>query len=1343
MKHLITIRVFVLLLVLTTQGYIAAQDSTSVFQRQPYELHIYTTKDGLSQVSVNDIIEDNEGFLWIATQSGLNRFDGFSFQTFNSDGSGKKSCGNYINKLLADGNKIWIGTRDAGLCYLNKNKHHFYSIEALRNFNIEDMAIDAYHNVFITLENKGVGYLDFDGSDTVYRLTTLPFFRKKSITATALFISSEGVLWVGTKEGRLFYAASKSNPNELKFKELALPLNLDKIFVINSQHANELWVGTQNQLFCVNLLTLQAEPISFISNKSTPVIYDLKWQGDILWIGTGAGLYQFDSKKRKVINKYLHQEQDLSSISNNVVYTIYPDQYGQLWVGTGKYLNLFYKNSMFKRIQNGTHGKGLLNSNIIFSILKNNNDLWVGTSGGGINLIRGQKSYTFTKESHKLPSNICFSLLADNNRIWAGTREGLAIIKNSNGSFRNMQVHNIFHNPLNTQSLSSNFIRYLYKDSKDNIWLCTSGGGLNRFTGDLSKNIIQFKQYRFQPENFNSIASDKVNYILETGKNQYWIGTDKGLSILTVDSESNTELFSRLTMNDTAILDKEVVYSLLKDKDGEIWIGTTNGLFRWKNKQLTNFDLDNGLPDNVIYGILEANNGDIWVSTNKGLSCYNKKENSFTNYHQADGLSSEEYDLHAKFIDNNGNLYFGGIDGITWFNPEDLKGQSQNSRLFIENIQIANTKNNTTKTLYPDNNQVISVRQNQFPVTINFSAVNLLHDKNTTFAYRLLPGNSNWNIIKDKRFIQLLSLPPDSYTIEIQALVQGKIKPGSQVLHIPISVIPYWWQSGWAWFAYLVILVLIIYLIFRFSLKRKMEHQENLKLKELDSLKSHLYTNITHEFRTPLTVIKGMAAEIIESMTPDDQKHFVGKIEMIERNSDKLLHLVQQMLDMSKIENGKMNVNLIRDNIVSYLQYVMESFQSMADSKNIKLVFYHETPEIIMDFDQDKIFVIASNLLSNAVKFTSPGGKVIFHVKNEKADETDNLVIKVQDSGIGISQEHLTHIFDRFYQVDNSHSNKGTGIGLALTKELVELMNGTITVKSTPSKRTEFCITLPITNHAPLQKSKQTIPYFEENELHAADVADELGNGELPLALVVEDNADVAKYIISCLTGKYRVKWAPDGAVGIKEAVISIPDIIISDVMMPEKDGFEVCDTLKQDDRTSHIPIVLLTAKATDDDRIEGLKHGADAYLTKPFNKKELFVRIEQLIKIRKQLQKKYKRVELNLIEKAEPLGEEVFLQKVLEIIKVNLDNTGLDAQIMAKGLGMSTSQLYRKLKAVSGKSTSLFIRSVRLSASKELLKTGKFNVSEVAWKCGFSDPAWFSRVFKEEFGISPTTFGK
>ncbi len=1342
-------KVIYLILFLITPLINIAQRTGAGINRHVYENYTYTTKDGLSQVSVNDIVQDNEGFLWVATQNGLNRFNGTSFQTYNNAGYRQKICGSYINVLLPDEDKIWIGTRAKGLCYFNKKKHRFFSSTKWQDYNnIEDLARDGFHNLFVTIENEGVGVLRTESTVENSRIAVLKYFSNKNITASALFITPTGTIWVGTLQGRLFYGKTKNNPAEIVFHEYFLKHKIGRILVLNEGKDNNLWVGTRGGLFRIDLSTHTQTYVDFQSSKNnSSIIYDLIWKGDDLWIATGGGLYVYNTNTQLLINKFIHSENNSSSISNNVVYSLFADQYNQIWAGTGKYLNLFYKNRVFNKIQNDDHTKGSLSSNVIFSILKNNHDLWVGTSGGGINLLRNNRCYTFTRKSHRLPSDICFSFIKNRHSIWAGTKEGLVIINNCEGNYRQMQVKSILHKPDNAASLSSNFIRYLYKDSENNIWLCTSGGGLNRFTGYADNNSMQFEHYQHHRNQSNSIASDKVNAILETAKNVYWLATDKGLSVMTFDKDNLQKTrFSRLKVNDSTLLNKEVIYALLKDLNNGIWIGTTGGLYYWNQNQLHFYNTKNGLPDNVIYAILEDRQHNIWVATNKGLSRFNKQAESFTNYHQSDGLCSEEYDLHASFMDADGMLYFGGIDGITYFNPDNLKNQEPAGHLYIDNVQLTNSAKNSIETIYPDNNQPLTIKQKQFPVSINFSNINLNYYKSTNFAYRLLPGNTRWNTIKNRRYIQIINLSPDNYTLEIREIGKNKTLPNKNLLRIPISVVPVWWQSQWAYWLYLVILILVIFGIFRFLLKRKLEHRENLRLKELDDLKSRLYANITHEFRTPLTVIRGMTNEMRESLSPTEQKRCDNKLEMIERNSDKLLHLVKQMLDMSKIEDGKMRVHLIQDNIVSYLQYVLESFQSMADAKNIKLVFYCETKNILMDYDQDKVFKIASNLLTNAIKFTPDFGKVIFHIKKETGEHHENLVIKVQDSGIGMEEHQLAHIFDRFYQVDNSHtrSGEGTGIGLALVKELVQLLHGTISVNSTFKKGTEFCVVLPILNKAPLQKAQQLdIETIKGDEQSLNSLPDSEQKKGLPLALVVEDNLDVAKYIISCIKNKYNIKWAPDGQKGIDEAIATIPDIIISDVMMPVKDGFEVCETLKQDERTSHIPIVLLTAKATDKDRIEGLSHGADAYLTKPFNKKELFVRLKQLIKIRRQLQEKYSKAAISITGKSQLTGEERFLKKVIEVVEKNLDNPELNAGMLAESLNMSESQLYRKLKALGRKSTALFIRTVRLSSARKMLETGEQNISEIAYACGFNDPAWFSRVFKKEFGVAPSSFRK
>mgnify|MGYP001153685903 CR=1 FL=1 len=539
----------------------------------------------------------------------------------------------------------------------------------------------------------------------------------------------------------------------------------------------------------------------------------------------------------------------------------------------------------------------------------------------------------------------------------------------------------------------------------------------------------------------------------------------------------------------------------------------------------------------------------------------------------------------------------------------------------------------------------------------------------------------------------------------------------------------------------LVLLLAAAYLV----ISRKMAASERKRLKEINQLKNTLFTNITHEFRTPLTVIKGMTDTVKSNLKNNQIEDVENSLEMIERNSDSLLHLVNEMLDLSKIESGNMQLQLVQSDIVPFLKYLSESFSSFAEENKINLTIYSEIDSLFMDFDSNKITSVISNLLSNAIKFTPEYGKIIVHINSVNQKEQPYLFVKIKDNGIGIPNEELPNIFNRFYQTDAStiRKHEGTGIGLALTKELVELMNGAIEVKSTLDKGSEFSLMIPVTKNAPLADKVQieaipTTPKLNESSKQIEQTLK--SDSELPLVLIVEDNMDVAHYLKMCLANTYETIHAVNGIEGIEMALEKIPDVIICDVMMPGKDGFEVCETLKTDERSNHIPIIILTAKASVDDRIKGLSHGADAYLAKPFNKKELFTRLNQLVSLRKKLINKIQNDGYNTILKKRSTDPKLqFIQKVVTLIHDDISNSNFGSEALAKKLNISESQLYRKIKAITEKSTALFIRSIRLQRAKELLSSTEKTVSEVAYEVGFNDPSWFSRAFKDEFGSSPS----
>lgn len=521
------------------------------------------------------------------------------------------------------------------------------------------------------------------------------------------------------------------------------------------------------------------------------------------------------------------------------------------------------------------------------------------------------------------------------------------------------------------------------------------------------------------------------------------------------------------------------------------------------------------------------------------------------------------------------------------------------------------------------------------------------------------------------------------------------------------------------------------------------KQMETNRLQDLHDFKARFYTNITHEFRTPLTVIMGMTENI--------KKHDKEK-QLIQRNSRNLLRKINQLLDLSKLESGSLPLHQVHQDIIVYLQYLTESFYSNATQKNIRLVFHSEEKQVMMDYDEEKIQQVVYNLLSNALKFTSSGGQIIFHASTLDQDDRPYLKLKVKDSGIGIPPENIDHIFDRFYQVDQAVNGKegSTGIGLALTKELIELMNGRIEVESTEGKGTEFTAYLPITATAVVTTSTAATKAAGERQTpqpiapgipsEADDHSETSPLADLPELLIIEDNRDIITYIKTVVRHKYKIHTAGNGALGIEKALEIIPDIIISDVMMPEKSGYEVCERLKQDERTSHIPIILLTAKATQSDKVDGLKYGADAYLTKPFDKEELIIRLEKLVEMRRLLQQRYAE-HAPASELKEPSVDDIFLQKLREHLQLHLSEAEFGVTQLAEAVPMSQMQLYRKLKALTGKTPSLFIRSFRLQKGLELLQKEELNISEIAYEVGFTDPSYFSRVFHKEFGKSPSDY--
>jgi hypothetical protein len=1318
-----------------------------------YRIKHFTLEDGLSQVSTNDLLLDKSGIVWIATQDGLNRFDGNEFKHFKHIESDSTTIsGNLTNKLLedTDGN-IWVGTIGNGLNRYDTNKDVFHRIK-LENTSDENEVISALAqdndaSIWVASRISGLHKLAYK-DDIIVQTNYL-----HNQPLSALLYDKQGILWAGGFEGRIYKLNFKNLEAFQERIETGTKGNVQSLF----NTGRHLLIGSDYGFYIFDFKTKQTDLIELEASgvvKTKHVLAFLKQDSESVWIATGNGLYLFNWKQKKVLKKIQYLGKDTNGLSNNTVQALLKLSNNELLVGTANSLNLVnFSQPYFKNISKDQLGKHLLNDNVIFSILKDGKDLWIGTSDGGLNLIRNGIVYHITDDENNptsISGSVVRAIIKDdkNQRLWLATTRGLNMLDLKNFHPNNPKFVVFHHDPENMNSINGDFLKDLVLDNENNLWGATFGHGIFRLEMDSNENV-KIVQYRNESDNPNSLKNGFTACIKVDSENNIWIGSQGGLTKLGF-SNANYEnpKFENFFRNPDSkkTMSHNSVYDILIDKKQRIWVATRHGLNLFLgNNEFESWIEQDQFPNAVVYSIQDDNNGHLWLGTNDGLIKFNPENENFSQYNVADGIQGKEFDIHAKFKDSDGVIYMGGIGGVTYFHPEALKDVDMPKPLYFSQLKIKD------EIIRPSNDvlanslfqtKALEFKQNQFPFYLQFSTIDYRLQKNIIYGYKLLPNNE-WNMLADTE-IQFLNLPSGSYTLQVNGFSRGK-EWNQPPLEMTIKVLPPLWATWWAYALYALVLGYLSYLFYNFQLSKKLAIAERNKLKDLNTLKSKLYTNITHEFRTPLTVILGLADTIKHDLEAQNYKTANEGMGIIERNGKDLLLLVNQLLGISKAESGTMELNLIQADVVPFLRYICESFQSLAKVSNIDLTMYFEIENLYMDFDDGKLQIIISNLLSNAIKFSHAGEKIIFHVKSEPINEVQCVVIKVKDEGVGIPENALPHIFDRFYQVENSYSKvgKGIGIGLALTQELVTLMKGTITVKSTEGKGTEFSLAIPITRNALTStKNKTSLINMVEDATIAQEWSLQLFDGDinLPKALIIEDNKDVAYYLKLCLQNKYHCLFANNGELGLEMAFDKIPDIIISDIMMPGQDGFEVCEILKTDERTDHIPIILLTAKTSEKDRLKGLKHGADAYLTKPFLKAELLTRLDQLILLRKRISQAFGKNKFSqILDSKDRTPETKFLQKLIQIIQGNIDNPNLGSRHVAQKMSLSESQIYRKLKAITGKSTAVFIRSVRLEKAKDLIQTTDKPISEIAYEVGFNDPSWFSRAFKEEFGHTPS----
>ena len=1327
--------------------------------QQPSGFESISTDRGLSQGMVFTLLQDREGFLWVATKDGLNRYDGYNFKVFTNDPYDPWSLSNNSVRLLSEDSKgrIWVGMEDNSLDVYDKKTGRFYRLKndaidlwGQSNVRINQVLEVADGRMLLVSNNAVLHTLRlpddyFEGNATVQiGKIDLP----DSIRIKGLFTDRKGRTWVNSFNKVLYRFEQSNNSFVTAFKGL----DITSIFSdINGQiwcsPGPFLWDGQSlhplfEQVSDVGavLLAPGSSTMWFVHNKGLRASDISQWRPGKPLSGKEPWLYDFPS------------------LNLNVAII---ERSGNIWVGTDGYglLKLNLGRQHFRHEAAGF--------SVRFLLPLGNDDFLLGAYP--IEWRRIKSGAPDSKPLNWLAPGIEVDavLVSKSGEYYAWTNQGL--IRTS------PDMKTITRLPLIEEYGDK---QPMFEDRQGKIWFagyrCTLSR-LNPANGTVTK-------FDFKDAAGPMLPSLLSTAFYEDGEGTFWIGTEEGfVRALPKNSDPADLQFTWFKNNpsDHNSLNYNHVSCLLDDYANPsryLWICTKGGgLNRLdkKNGDFLHLTTKHGLPNDVVYGILFDDDGNLWGSTNRGIFCLSRPGSNLTNpedlsnlmirkFTKADGLQDNEFNTGAFAKLPNGDLAFGGVNGLNIFDPKKALSDRFAPNVFITGILVNNQpvlpgdgSGVLTQTI--ETSKSITLTHVQDILTLEFAALDFTNPTQNKYRYQLAGINDSWVEAANRRSATFLHLPPGNYTFR----VQGSNSQGiwsDQTAELNINVLPPWWRTWWAYLGYLLMLGAGIREYFRFSVNRAklkeqlaFETREAERVKELNAMKTQLYTNITHEFRTPLTVILGMAQQVLDK--PAD--HFRSGLEMIIRNGNSLLKLVNEMLDLSKLESGKMALQLAQGDVLAFLRYLVESFRSMAESQGKQLHFLSEMDSLCMDYDQEKLRQIVSNLFSNALKFTPAGGNIYMSVSRSDEENLANLEIRVKDTGIGIPESQLPYIFDRFYQADNSHTRQGegTGIGLALTRELVKLMEGEISVKSPPSgakRGSEFMVTLPIRMNAETKMVKDehllTVKGTNAKDgtttLH--DASDLNANASLPLLLLVEDNADVVAYTASCLPD-YRLVIGKDGQEGFNLATEMIPDLIISDVMMPIMDGFELCRRLKSDERTSHIPIIMLTAKADMDSKLEGLERGADVYLEKPFQKKELLVRIKNLLDLRHHMQQFYlKTVGLSKQSVTSTLlplpttSEDAFVKKVREVVEANYSDVDFNVEHLSKAIYLSPSQLQRKLVAIIGYPPIRFIRLVRLKKAQELLKNTDLSITAVSLSCGFSDPGYFARIFKQEFGKPP-----
>ena len=1390
----------------------------SLYAQNSVRVEHLLTEDGLSQNDVNSIYQDSKGFMWFGTHDGLNKYNGYEFEVFKPNPNDSESINsNLVYTIIGDkDDNLWIGTTGNGLNFYNRLTNKFLHFEydendenSLSSNHINAIYIDSSNRLWIATL-KGIDVIDLNNpienikvehvnisDDYPYEFLLVGF--------TSFFEDTNGQLWVcetngiskiikDKKGGFIFESANAyfniySN-NRVAVRSIGEDIygNLilgttGGLFLVHQNNGvvsrkliksgvynkivtfkNQVWTGTLNglHLFETDENTKNLKELEHFTYDSNNPEYSLSKSSvkslfvdrtGIVWIGSnGGGVNKLDPNKKRF--KYFSKTSNPNSLNSSFVKSVFEDSNGTMWFGTEEgglsYVTKENNDGSYNNFKSNNL-KGISPIEIIEVVRNNKKQLLVGAANyGGLYTIDISSEGNYKKLDYSIDESISrsvFSILEDkDSNLWIGTYNGglYRWLKSDNNEYKK---DILFHNENNVTSISNNIIRDILQTSNGDIWFAT-GNGLCKLTSEESiKRNPKFITYKNEVGNINSLSHNYVLTLFESSKGELWVGTLGG-----------------------------GLNKYIPAKDGE-------------NEHFITYSESNGFPNNVIKGILEDENGNLWLSSNGGLSKFNPESFEISNYDVNDGLQSNEFSELACLKKRNGEMVFAGVYGFNIFFPENIKDNKEMPETVLTNLLIFNKKVEVGEEFEGrvvlekpvDITKTIDFKYTENSFSFEFAALHYSAPSKNHYAYKLEGFNNDWIFTtSNKRYATYTNLEPGKYTLKVKSSNNDGYWDETPV-ELEINIIPPFWRTDLANLIYILLFFGGLILFRRFTIIRstkkhqlELEHMERENYEQVQRLKLEFFTNISHEFRTPLTLIKG-PLDYLNKMDSEVIKPEVKEqLELMDKNTNYLLRLVNQLLDFRKMDKGVMDLKVGNSDIVKFINLVGEPFQFLSHKKNIDFQIKAKESSILSWFDPDAVEKIMNNLLSNAFKFTPDQGNIEVNIcegkdyvstKGEEKIEnkSDYVFIQVKDSGPGIPKHRIKIIFERFY-VDRDFrklNSEGAGIGLNFTKKLIELHRGGIKVLSDEKGGgSNFVFWLP--KDMKYYKNVKGVSFSTEEEsktfitqtnaqTHISGVIDDIVDeniikkrSKLPIVLVIDDNADIRSFLKKGLKNEFDVYEAENGLRGFELACKLMPNVVVTDILMPVMDGIEFCDKLKTTQETSHIPVVMLTAKTSQEWEIEGLKTGADAYIRKPFDMEVVKLKIKNILKYRGELRKKFNReITLQPNEVTVTSSDEKFLQDSIEIVEKHMMDSDFSVEILVKEMALSRSTFYLKIKELTGLSTGEFIRNIRLKRAMQLLEKSNLSVKEIMFMTGFNTASYFSKCFKKQFGVIPSKYVK